>query len=233
MREVQAFYGASHVLQGVTLDVPRGAVTAIVGRNGVGKTTLINAIMGLVPASGGSIRASGRELVGLPAYRRREVGLALVPQGRRLFRSLTVEEHLDLVPPLRPGPVDREWVMERFPRLRERRAASARTLSGGEQSMLAIARAIVLNPDVLLMDEPTEGLAPLLVEEVRGVVGSLREGGMTILLVEQNLGFALAVADRVAVMERGVVARVVPRGTIGDAAALGELVLGTGGSRES
>ena len=227
---MEVHFGPSHVLQGVTLAVPAGLVTAVVGRNGVGKTTLVNAVMGLVPASGGRIALGETDLLHRPATDRRRLGLALVPQGRRVFRSLSVDEHLRLVP-LAPGAAfDRERLYATFPRLRERRAALAHTLSGGEQSMLAIARALVTNPTLLLMDEPTEGLAPLLVETVRGVVAGLRESGITLLLVEQNLGFALAVADRVAVMQRGRIAMVLPRREITDVEALSRLIL-EGGER--
>ncbi|MCC6313400.1 MAG: ABC transporter ATP-binding protein [Thermomicrobiales bacterium] len=224
---VDAFYGTSHVLHATTLDVPRGDVTAIVGPNGVGKTTLINAIMGLVPIAAGRIEAGDMDLSRLPATARRRHGLALVPQGRRVFRSLTVDEHLTLVPSGASGRFDRDWVFEVFPRLAERRSSLARNLSGGEQSMLAIGRALTANPRIVLMDEPTEGLAPLLVEVVRDVVERVRGAGVTVLLVEQNLGFALSVADRVAIMHRGAVDRVRERDAITDVEALSELVLGT------
>lgn len=229
MKGVHAHYGPSHVLQGVTLDVPTGKVTAIVGRNGVGKTTLMNTIMGLVPATAGSILVDATDLVRLPAYHRKRLGLALVPQGRRLFRSLTVDEHLNLVPSDREGPFTREWLLELFPRLAERRTALARTLSGGEQSMLSIARALITSPTILLMDEPTEGLAPLLIETVREAVLMMRSKGLSILLVEQNLAFALSVADRVAVMKRGAIVKVYERNEIRDVASLSNLILaGTG-----
>lgn len=226
---LDVFYGASHVLHGTTLDVPRGGVTAIVGPNGVGKTTLVSAVMGLVPVAAGSVAVDGADLARQPATARRRRGVALVPQGRRVFRSLTVEEHLAVAADRNGGRFDREWVFATFPRLAERRKSVARTLSGGEQSMLAIARALVTNPALVLMDEPTEGLAPLLVDVVRDVVGTIRDAGVTVLLVEQNLGFALEVADRVAVMHRGAIDRVRPRAEIADADALGALVLGTAG----
>ncbi len=226
---VDAFYGASQVLHGAALDVPRGGVTAIVGPNGVGKTTLINAVMGLVPVAAGRIEVDGVDLTDLAATARRRHGLALVPQGRRVFRSLTVDEHLALGGPGSSGRFDRDWVFETFPRLEERRRSLARTLSGGEQSMLAIARALVTNPRLVLMDEPTEGLAPLLVETVRAVIDGIRSVGVTVLLVEQNLGFALAVADRVATMHRGAIDRVQPRSEIADIDELSAAVLGTVG----
>lgn len=231
VEDVHAHYGASHVLQGVHLTVPRGQVTALVGRNGVGKTTLIHTLMGLHPASAGHAWLDGLDLLALPAHARRRHGLALVPQGRRLFRSLTVREHLHLVPPIREGPFSVEAALELFPALRERLEAPAHTLSGGERSMLAIARALVLNPTLLLMDEPTEGLAPLLVQAIGETVPQMKAAGLTVLLVEQNLGLALQVADRVAVMDRGRVVRVFRRDQIRDVEALSELVLrGAGGA---
>lgn len=229
IEQVQVYYGQSHVLHGATLDVPAGEVTVIAGRNGVGKTTLVNTIMGLVPAASGSVRYRGEELLGLPASARRDLGLALVPQGRRVFRSLTVDEHLTLVPSSSDNRFTREWVFSTFPRLAERRRSLARTLSGGEQSMLAISRALTTNPRLLLMDEPTEGLAPLLVEAVQAVVDQVRGMGVTILLVEQNLGFALDVADRVAVMQRGEIGQVFERGALPDATELSEIILAASG----
>jgi branched-chain amino acid transport system ATP-binding protein len=226
VENLHAHYGLSHVLQGVTLDVPAGRVTALVGRNGVGKTTLVNVIMGIVPATRGRLLYEERDLTVLSPTARRGLGIALVPQGRRIFRSLTVEEHLALVKPIAGSPFDSDRLYETFPRLRERRRSPARTLSGGEQSMLAIARALTTNPRFLVMDEPTEGLAPLLVETVREIVGRVRALGVTVLLVEQNLGFALAVADRIAVMRRGAIADSRERHDVGDASKLTELILG-------
>ncbi len=226
IKDVHAHYGSSHVLHGITLAVPARKVTAIVGRNGVGKTTLVNTIMGIVPPTGGSIFVGATDLVGLPAYGRGRLGLALVPQGRRVFRSLTVDEHLSLAKSVAGNPFTREWLFGLFPRLQERRAALARTLSGGEQSMLAIARALSTNPGILLMDEPTEGLAPLLVDAVRKIIVTMRDMGLSILLVEQNLAFALSVADRVAVMKRGAIVQVCERDDIDDVGALSNLILG-------
>lgn len=228
IKDVHAHYGASHILHGVTIQVPAGQVTSIVGRNGVGKTTLINCIMGLIPATNGSVRLGSIELLQQPAYQRQRLGLAIVPQGRRVFPSLTVDEHLDLVKTKRESAFSREWIFSMFPRLKERHNAMARQLSGGEQSMLAIARALTTAPSILLMDEPTEGLAPLLVEGVGELVMKLRAVGLTVLLVEQNLAFALKVADRLAVMERGVIVRACGRDEIGDVEALSDLILAKG-----
>lgn len=228
-KEIHSYYGSSHVLHGVSLDVPAGLITAVVGRNGVGKTTLINVGMGLVPVARGQLLLRGRDLTGMPPEARRELGLALVPQGRRVFRSLTVEEHLRLVKPARDAPFDLARIYETFPRLRERRTSAAVTLSGGEQSMLAIARALTTNPTILLMDEPTEGLAPLLVDTVRRIVEQLRASGLTVLLVEQNLAFARAVADRIAIMQRGAIDRIIPRHDMPDIEALSRFILEGGG----
>lgn len=226
IEEVHVHYGASHVLQGVTLAVPPGRVTAIVGRNGVGKTTLMHAVMGLVPVTGGRITVAGQNLAGLPAHQRRGLGLALVPQGRRLFRSLTVAEHLHLLGSAGAGNFTEATIFDLFPRLAERRHNLARNLSGGEQSMLSIARALITNPTLLLMDEPTEGLAPLLVALIRNTILKMRAMNLTVLLVEQKLKFALAVADYIAVMERGVIVRIFARDEITDVEALSDLILG-------
>jgi branched-chain amino acid transport system ATP-binding protein len=199
---VHTYYGESHVLQGVSLTVGAGEVVAILGRNGVGKTTLVRSIVGFTPPRQGTVRFKGRDITRLPSFRMTALGMALVPQGRRVFPSLTVRENLEVA--RRAGA---RWSLERvyavFPRLRERESNRANKLSGGEQQMLAIGRALMSNPDLLLMDEPTEGLAPLLVREVGRVMGELRGEGLSILLVEQNLPLALSVADRVHILSRG------------------------------
>jgi branched-chain amino acid transport system ATP-binding protein len=199
---VHTYYGDSHVLQGVSLRVEPGEVLAILGRNGMGKTTLIRTIVGFTPPRAGHVRYKDTELTRLPSFRMVGLGMALVPQGRRVFPSLSVRENLDVA---RRGAgrwsIDQVYAL--FPRLRERAGNRANKLSGGEQQMLAIGRALMSNPDLLLMDEPTEGLAPLLVREVARVIAELKRSGLSILLVEQNLALALSVADRVHVLSRG------------------------------
>jgi branched-chain amino acid transport system ATP-binding protein len=202
VESVHTYYGESHVLQGVSLRVDSGEVLAILGRNGMGKTTLVRTIVGFTPPREGRVRYKDTELTRLPSYRMVEMGMALVPQGRRVFPSLSVRENLD-VARRGPGRWSLEQVYALFPRLRERAGNRANKLSGGEQQMLAIGRALMSNPDLLLMDEPTEGLAPLLVREVGRVIAELKRSGLSILLVEQNLALALSVADRVHVLSRG------------------------------
>ncbi len=220
MLEVEAlhsFYGDAHVLHGASLQVRPGEVVALLGRNGMGKTTLIRSIMGLQPPGvrGGSVRWQGRELLGLSAYEvaRRRIGV--VPQGRRLFASLTVLEHLTMLKARRSAlgwTVDQAFAF--FPRLAERQGHRGSELSGGERGMLAIARALMTDPELLLMDEPTEGLAPVMVQHVEGIIAQLRQAGLGVLLVEQNLYSALALADRVYILETG---RVVHEAAAGDA----------------
>jgi branched-chain amino acid transport system ATP-binding protein len=200
--DVHTYYGDSHVLHGVSLGVAAGEVVAILGRNGMGKTTLIRSIVGFTPPRRGRVRFAGEDVTGWAPFRRIERGMALVPQGRRVFASLSVRENLD-VAHVGGGRWNRERVYELFPRLRERAPNRANKLSGGEQQMLAIGRSLMSNPTLLLMDEPTEGLAPLLVREVGRVIGQLKREGLSILLVEQNLPMAAAVADRVHVLSRG------------------------------
>ena len=200
--DVHTYYGDSHVLQGVSLAVVPGEVVALLGRNGMGKTTLIRSVIGFTPPRRGRVRLNGEDVTAWAPFRRIERGMALVPQGRRVFASLTVRENLD-VARAGTGHWNRERVYELFPRLRERASNRAIKLSGGEQQMLAIGRSLMSNPALLLMDEPTEGLAPLLVREVGRVIGELKRAGLSILLVEQNLPMAAAVADRVHVLNRG------------------------------
>jgi len=204
VRDLHAAYGESMVLQGASLRVGPGQVAAVLGRNGVGKTTLMRAIGGLMPVRRGSVILKGADVTGLPAHEIARRGVGLVPQGRRVFASLDVREHLAVGDRRGNG---RGWNLTRvvalFPRLSERLRHRAGKLSGGEQAMLACGRALVGNPDVLLMDEPSEGLAPLLVRELGRVVLELKRQGTAILLVEQNLAFALRVADHVYLMSKG------------------------------
>jgi branched-chain amino acid transport system ATP-binding protein len=202
VEDVHTYYGVSHVLQGISLRVGEGEALGILGRNGMGKTTLIRSIIGFTPPRRGVVRLRGDDITRWPPYRMVAAGLALVPQGRRVFASLTVRENLDVA--RRAGG---RWTLERvealFPRLAERARSRAGSLSGGEQQMLAIGRALMTDPRLLLLDEPTEGLAPLLVREVGRVLGELRRAGLSILLVEQNLPLALSVVDRVHILSRG------------------------------
>lgn len=198
-----AHYGQSHVLHGVDLQVADGAIIGLVGRNGVGKTTFVNTVMSIVPATGGSVKVFGDDVTGVPTHKLARMGVRVVPQGRRLFPSVTVREHLAIAMQGTSGKRTLEWAYGRFPALGERSASLARTLSGGEQSQLAIARAVMAEPKLILMDEPTEGLAPLTVAEVGRLIRLVREEGASVLLIEQNLRFALDCCDEVAVMSRG------------------------------
>ena len=205
--DVHTYYGESHVLQGTTLRAQRGKVTSVLGRNGVGKTTLCRSLAGLTPARRGRIVLDGLDVTRLPAHRIANAGISLVPQGRRIFVSLTVHENLLIA--ARPAKAGSGWNIDRvfglFPRLSERRHHGGNDLSGGEQQMLAIARALMANPLLLVMDEPTEGLAPVLVAEVGRLIRQLREEGTTILLVEQNAAFAVDVSDHTHVMHQGTI----------------------------
>jgi branched-chain amino acid transport system ATP-binding protein len=203
VRDIHTYYGDSHVLQGISLSMTRGQVVGILGRNGMGKTTLIRSIIGFTPPRRGQIVFKDRDITAWSSNRSVGLGLGLVPQGRRVFPSLSVMENLTVAVKGDSGPWTVARVLELFPRLRERGAHRAGKLSGGEQQMLAIARALMTNPELLLMDEPTEGLAPLLVREVGRVIESLKAQGLSILLVEQNLPLALRVADHVHVLSRG------------------------------
>ena len=200
---VHTYYGESHILHGVSLTVDAGEVVTILGRNGMGKTTLIRSVIGFTPARRGSVRFKGQNITRWPPFRTVELGMGLVPQGRRVFPSLSVRENLEVAARGDGGGWDLARVYRLFPRLQERAVNRANKLSGGEQQMLAIGRALMSNPELLLMDEPTEGLAPLLVREVGATIARLKGEGLSILLVEQNLPMALSVADHVHVLSRG------------------------------
>jgi branched-chain amino acid transport system ATP-binding protein len=204
VEDIHTNYGESYILQGVSLRVGQGEVVAVLGRNGVGKTTLIRSIVGFTPPRGGRILLKGEDITRLPAHEIARRGVGLVPQGRRIFASLAVGEHLQIGERAGNGS---GWSFDRvlglFPRLRERLENRGNKLSGGEQQMLACGRALVGNPDILLMDEPSEGLAPILVRELGRILAGLKAGGASILLVEQNLAFALRIADRVYLMSKG------------------------------
>jgi branched-chain amino acid transport system ATP-binding protein len=210
---LRAGYGAGDILHGVDLEVEEGQVVALLGRNGVGKTTLVHSIVGLVRPRAGSIRLGERELTGRSSHEIARAGIGFVPQGRRIFSRLSVEENLRLARHAADGREAR-WTLERvyelLPRLHERRRHRGNELSGGEQQMLAIGRALLANPRVLLFDEPSEGLAPLLVDRITQTIASLREEGLSAVLVEQNLHVALALADAVTIMTKG---EIVYRGT--------------------
>ena len=204
---LQTFYGKSHVLRHVTFAVPAGGITVLLGRNGAGKTTTLRSIMGLTPPRAGTVRFKDREITGEPPHRVFRLGVGYVPEGRQIFPHLDVGENLRLAE--RVGGDGRRWTLERiyeyFPVLRERARQRGRSLSGGEQQMLAIARALAGNPDLLMLDEPSQGLAPLLVRDLEGILVRLKGEGVTILLVEQNARMALAVSDQVVVLGKGTV----------------------------
>jgi branched-chain amino acid transport system ATP-binding protein len=207
---VDAGYGPVQVLRGVSFHAPMAEVTCIMGRNGAGKSTLMKCIMGLVPATAGTATLNGQAIHALPAHEIPRLGIAYVPQGRRLFGPLTVAENLDIgLMTRRKGADTRERVLTLFPRLRERLGQVSQTLSGGEQQMLAIARALCIEPDVLLLDEPTEGLQPSMIALIRDVVLRLKADGVATVLVEQRPDAVLAMADRVAFMANGTVAETV------------------------
>jgi branched-chain amino acid transport system ATP-binding protein len=203
VKDLEAWYGESHILHGVTFNVRAGEVVTLLGRNGVGKTTTLKAIMGIVEQRKGSVRFEGRETIGLPSDAIARCGIAICPEERGIFASLDVRENLFLPPQVRPGGLEVDRIFALFPNLRERLKSQGTKLSGGEQQMLAIARILRTGARLLLLDEPTEGLAPVIIQQIRQTVGMLKAQGFTVLLVEQNFQFAATVADRHYVMEHG------------------------------
>lgn len=205
LADVHTYYGENHILHGISLKVDKGSVVALLGRNGMGKTTTIRSIIGFTPPRHGSIRFNDKDIHKLQPYQIARMGVGLVSQGRHIFPSLSVKENLTMA--ARSG--NGGWTLDRiyslFPILKERSSLRGTLLSGGEQQMLCIARALMTNPKLLLMDEPSEGLAPIIVREISRIIGQLKESGFSILLVEHNLSMALAVADYAYVVSKGVI----------------------------
>jgi branched-chain amino acid transport system ATP-binding protein len=212
---LQTYYGKSHILDGVSLEVGDGGITTLLGRNGAGKSTTLRSLVGLTPPREGRVTIFGADTTRWPPYRIAASGVGFVPEGRRIFANLTVEENLK-VPLERPGPWNIPRVYDLFPRLAERKANRGRQLSGGEQEMLAIARALLLNPKLLILDEPSQGLAPLVVRDVFAVIKQMRAEGISVLLVEQNIRMSLDVADYAYVLDNG---RIVHAGPAAELAA--------------
>ncbi len=231
--DVHTYYGESFVLQGISLKVARDTVAALLGRNGMGKTTTIRSIIGFTPPRRGVIRFKGKDITNLQSHQIAQMGIGLVPQGRHIFSSLSVEENLTMSARTRGR--DKAWsidsVYSRFPVLKERAHCWGNQLSGGEQQMLAIGRALTANPDLLLMDEPSEGLAPLIVKEIAHIIRRLKESGFQILLVEQNLPMALGVADYVYVISKGVVVHECSPGELRDNDEVKTKYLGVAGEK--
>jgi len=199
---LQTYYGKSHILDGVSIEVAEGGITTLLGRNGAGKTTTLRSLVGLTPPREGRVTIFGQDTTRWPPYRIAALGVGFVPEGRRIFPNLTVEENLK-VPLERPGPWNIARIYELFPRLAERKLNRGRQLSGGEQEMLAIARALLINPKLLILDEPSQGLAPLVVRDVFAVIKQMRAEGISILLVEQNIRMSLDIADYTYVLDNG------------------------------
>ena len=209
VRDLQGWYGESHVLHGIGFDVMEGEVVTLLGRNGAGKTTTLKAIMGVLARRSGSISFAGREIIRLPARKVARAGIAWCPEERGIFASLSVEENLMLPPRVRPGGMTVEQIFDLFPNLRERLNSQGTKLSGGEQQMLAIARILRTGARTLLLDEPTEGLAPVIVQQIGRTIARLKDEGFTIILVEQNFRFAASVADRHHIVDQGRVVDVI------------------------
>ena len=210
IRDLQAFYGESHVLHGVNIDVRQGEVVTLLGRNGAGKTTTMRSIMGIVGKRNGSIRFQGKELIGMAQHKIPRLGIGYVPEERGIFASLSVDENLMLPPVVKSGGMTVPQIYELFPNLQGRGTTQGTRLSGGEQQMLAIARILRTGADLILLDEPTEGLAPVIIEQIGVAVRKLKQRGFTIVLVEQNFRFAATIADRHYVMEEGHVVDMIP-----------------------
>lgn len=205
LNAVHAHYGKVHVLQGASMSVGQGEAVGLLGRNGVGKTTTLKTIMGLVPATGGEVVFNGTRLTATAPHKIPATGIGYVPQGRGIFPSLSVKENLEIGLTRAPRPGDLDGVFERFPRLKERLSQPGGTLSGGEQQMLAIARCLVMKPRLLILDEPTEGIMPILVQDIRREIKAVNEAGVSILLVEQNIKTALRLCSRIYIMEKGAI----------------------------
>jgi len=214
VRDLHAYYGESHILQGMNFEVPDGEVVTLLGRNGAGKSTTMKAIMGIVSRRSGLVQFQGANLTTLHSNRIARLGVAYCPEERGIFSSLTVTENLLLPPVVRPGGLSLEEIYELFPRLKDRGRSQGTKLSGGEAQMLAIARILRTGAGLLLLDEPTEGLAPLIVKQIGEIIRHLKQRGYTILLVEQNFHFAATVADRHYVVENGVVVDMIPNDRI-------------------
>jgi branched-chain amino acid transport system ATP-binding protein len=210
VHDLHAWYGESHILHGVDFEVRAGEVVTLLGRNGAGKTTTLKSIMGIVDKRRGSVRLEGRELIDLPSNRIARLGIAFCPEERGIFASLNVEENLLLPPPVRPGGLPLPTIFGLFPNLKDRLRSQGTKLSGGEQQMLAIARILRTGARLLLLDEPTEGLAPVIIQQIGATIRRLKAEGFTILLVEQNFRFASRVADRHYVMEHGRIVDMLP-----------------------
>jgi branched-chain amino acid transport system ATP-binding protein len=210
VRDLHGWYGESHVLHGMTFDVAPGEVITLLGRNGAGKTTTLKAIMGILSKRSGSVRFEDRERIGAPTRTIAKAGIAFCPEERAIFSSLSVEENLMLPPAVRPGGLSVATIYEMFPNLKERLSSQGTKLSGGEQQMLAIARILRTGAKMLLLDEPTEGLAPVIVQQIGRMISRLKSEGFTIVLVEQNFRFAASVADRHYIVEQGRVIDMIP-----------------------